>query len=143
MWSNPQETADLITFIEEILNGKLYFLYSVTGMPETSFIQVQNFFFNCWFINIMKTKSTQIFKSIFIIMILGWLLYLAVTFDSGSLISLQQYQLLDLSIRSQTCNFNEKETLAQVFSCEFCKISKNTCCYRTPSLTASVIFSMI
>ena len=23
-------------------------------------------------------------------------------------------------------NFNKKETLAQVFSCEFCKISKNT-----------------
>ena len=24
------------------------------------------------------------------------------------------------------CNFIEKETLAQVFSCEFCEISKNT-----------------
>ena len=23
-------------------------------------------------------------------------------------------------------NFNKKETLAQVFSCEFCEISKNT-----------------
>ena len=27
---------------------------------------------------------------------------------------------------SQACNFIEKETLAQVFSCEFCEISKNT-----------------
>ena len=26
MWPNPQETADLVTFTEEILNGKLYFL---------------------------------------------------------------------------------------------------------------------
>ena len=26
MWPNPQETADLFTFTEEILNGKLYFL---------------------------------------------------------------------------------------------------------------------
>ena len=26
MWRNPQETADLITFIEEICNGKLHFL---------------------------------------------------------------------------------------------------------------------
>ena len=26
MWPNPQETADLVTFIEEILNGKLHFL---------------------------------------------------------------------------------------------------------------------
>ena len=36
------------------------------------------------------------------------------------------------------CRFNKvvgllkKETLAQVFSCKFCEISKNTFCYRTP-----------
>ena len=29
MWPNPQETADLIKFIEEILNAKIYFLCSV------------------------------------------------------------------------------------------------------------------
>ena len=28
--------------------------------------------------------------------------------------------------RHEACNFIKKETLAQVFSCEFCKISKNT-----------------
>ena len=28
MWPNPQETATLVTFIEEILNGKLNFLCS-------------------------------------------------------------------------------------------------------------------
>ena len=28
MWPNPRETADLITFTEAILNGKLHFLYS-------------------------------------------------------------------------------------------------------------------
>ena len=28
MWSNPQETADLVAFTEEILNGKLHFLCS-------------------------------------------------------------------------------------------------------------------
>ena len=28
MWTNPQETADLVTFTEEILNGKLYYLCS-------------------------------------------------------------------------------------------------------------------
>ena len=27
---------------------------------------------------------------------------------------------------AQACNFIKKETLTQVFSCEFCKISKNT-----------------
>ena len=29
MWPNPLETAGLVTFIEEILNGKLHFLFSV------------------------------------------------------------------------------------------------------------------
>ena len=29
MWPNPKETADLVRFTEETLNGKLYFLCSV------------------------------------------------------------------------------------------------------------------
>ena len=29
MWPNPQFCADLVTFTEEILNGKLHFLYRV------------------------------------------------------------------------------------------------------------------
>ena len=33
--------------------------------------------------------------------------------------------------------FIKKKTLAQVFSCEFCKISKNTFSYRTPPVAAS------
>ena len=37
------------------------------------------------------------------------------------------------------CNFIKKETLTQVFSCEFCEISKNTLFYRTPLVTASVM----
>ena len=35
----------------------------------------------------------------------------------------------------------KKETLAQVFSCEFCQISKNTFSYRTPPMAASEIKS--
>ena len=31
MLPNPEETAGLVTFAEEILNGKLYFLCSVTS----------------------------------------------------------------------------------------------------------------
>ena len=27
MWPNPHETADLVTFTEEILTGKLHFMY--------------------------------------------------------------------------------------------------------------------
>ena len=34
-------------------------------------------------------------------------------------------------------NFTKKETLARVYSCEFCKISKTTFSYRTPSVGAS------
>ena len=29
MWPHPQQTVDLVTFTEAILNGKLNFLYSV------------------------------------------------------------------------------------------------------------------
>ena len=36
------------------------------------------------------------------------------------------------------CNFINKETLTQVFSCEFCEIFKNTFFYRTLSVAASV-----
>ena len=34
-------------------------------------------------------------------------------------------------------NFMKKETLAQVFSSEFCEISKNSFCYRTSPVAAS------
>ena len=38
MWTNPQEAADLVTFTEEILNGKLHFLCSVcTGVNFRGF----------------------------------------------------------------------------------------------------------
>ena len=36
---------------------------------------------------------------------------------------------------TQPCNFNTEETLAQVFSCEFCKISKTP--FRTPLMATS------
>ena len=31
-----------------------------------------------------------------------------------------------IKLRADACNLIKKETLAQLFSCEFCKISKNT-----------------
>ena len=39
------------------------------------------------------------------------------------------------------CNLIKKETMAQVFSCEFCEISKNTLSYRTPPVAASVFYT--
>ena len=29
MWPNPQETTDMVTFTDEILNGNLHLLYSI------------------------------------------------------------------------------------------------------------------
>ena len=40
-------------------------------------------------------------------------------------------------LRPQACNFIKKETLAQVFSCEFFDISKKTFSYRAPLVAAS------
>ena len=39
----------------------------------------------------------------------------------------------------QACNFIKKETLGQVFSYEFCKISKNTFSYRRTPVDASAV----
>ena len=41
------------------------------------------------------------------------------------------------------CNFIQKETVAQVFSYEFCEISRNTFFYRTPPVAASVFVIFI
>ena len=41
-------------------------------------------------------------------------------------------------VAGEACNFIKKETLVQLFSCEFCEISKNTFFYRTPPVAASV-----
>ena len=43
-----------------------------------------------------------------------------------------------VSFLIKTCNFIKKESLAQVFSCEFCEISKNIFCYRTPPVAAPI-----
>ena len=47
---------------------------------------------------------------------------------------------VSILIKWQACNFIKIETLAQVFSCEFCEISKNTFSYRTPPVAASATF---
>ena len=39
--------------------------------------------------------------------------------------------------KPQACTFTKRETLAQVFSCEFCEISKNTFFQGTPPVAAS------
>ena len=46
---------------------------------------------------------------------------------------------LEILQSSQACNFIKKEPLTQVFSCEFCKIFKNTFLYRTLLTAASYL----
>ena len=43
MWSYPQESANLVTFTEEILNGKLHFLYSVVSNKKLHGLLCLNF----------------------------------------------------------------------------------------------------
>ena len=44
MWPNPRETADLVTFTEEILNGKVHFLcIEVDNFAKVSLID------NCYY----------------------------------------------------------------------------------------------
>ena len=38
MWPNPQETADLVTFTQEILNGKSHFLRSVSSFAVNTYL---------------------------------------------------------------------------------------------------------
>ena len=41
-----------------------------------------------------------------------------------------------IKLQAGICNFIKNGTLEQVFSCEFCEISKNNLFYRTPLVTA-------
>ena len=43
-----------------------------------------------------------------------------------------------IKLQAEVCNFIKKETLAEVFSCEFCEIYKNTFLHRTLLVIASV-----
>ena len=43
------------------------------------------------------------------------------------------------NLRPQVCNFIKKETLMQVFSCEFCEIPKNT--FSTEQLRTTAFWS--
>ena len=45
--------------------------------------------------------------------------------------------------RPEACNFIKKETHAQMFSCEFCEIFKNTFFTEQPWTTASVLVRFV
>ena len=47
--------------------------------------------------------------------------------------------LRETLLKKRLCNFIKKETLAQVFSCEFCQVSKNSFSCRTPLVAVSEV----
>ena len=57
MWPNPQETADLVTFTEEILIGKLHFLCSAN-------INIEVFAMKCLFLDIYVSPECHFTKII-------------------------------------------------------------------------------
>ena len=84
-----------------------------------------------WMVGLAKTLQTCKAES-FLKIINGWEL---LTIDAKVPI-LDQTSLWALFYKS--CNFIKRETQAQVFSCEFCEISKNVFFYRIPLVAASV-----
>ena len=72
----------------------------------------------------------------FRIMVLVSLLLISNASDGSR--SSRQEVFCEKGIFKNSCNFIKKETLAQVFSCEFCEISKNTFSYRTAPVAAFV-----
>ena len=58
MRPNPQETADFVTYTEEILNGKLHFLYrdlpGILQMNVFIVAYVQCSIENLWFSDVFK-----------------------------------------------------------------------------------------
>ena len=77
----------------------------------------------------------------------NWLVSLKLTWEIWGLLTwafknLKNFTLMGcfskaVAGRPQACNCIKKETLAQLFSCEFREIFKNTFLYRTPLLAAS------
>ena len=47
MWPNPEETSDLVTFTEEIFNGKLNFLCNVRYLIFRDQISVRVYLLPC------------------------------------------------------------------------------------------------
>ena len=124
MWPNPQFLADLVTFNEEILNGKLNFLCSVTYQwKKTIFWNCKLlFYFNKFYCAAFRNPSLTYLKN-------------NCFFDKyvSSQCLTSKWIRGHLQILPEAYKFYKKETLAQVFSCEFWEISENTFLKNTSS----------
>ena len=59
MWPNTQETADLVTFTEEILNGKLQFLCSKYNKKIFGIFGNWSWIFLCLFALMAQSTFTE------------------------------------------------------------------------------------
>ena len=115
----------------------------------------------CWFKLILQGRFSNIFWKTFLLLLKEKLselyhsilqhirFYNIYVFITNSIhfynfrIVIQRYSVKNVLKRPEACNFIKKETLAQVFPCEFCEISKNIFFHRTSLVAASAIFSSI
>ena len=65
MWSNPQFSADLFTFSEEILNGKVHFLFSDFSEIQADKLMMLKPYISCKHgMNIKKWNNTNFHRSL-------------------------------------------------------------------------------
>ena len=91
--------------------------------------------FSCDFCKI--SKNTIFYRTPHIAASANYLTIIIINGLKTYYILLNQSSGAVLSKRSKACNFIKKLALAQVFSCEFCEIFKNTFFYRHLRVTAS------
>ena len=120
---------------------------SPSELIETSFLYILNMFYEgfwTWWTNIMNLKDFlgKGFKAFLgnitvNLAVFCWLIniYMLYTYWIWEAVT----RRCSVKKGPKACNFIKRETLAQVFSCEFCKISKNTFSYRTSPVVASGI----
>ena len=61
MWPNPQETADLFIFTEEILNGKLNFFWQYMHLSLKAYFDALNQHLMLWLVYLNALCIFQIF----------------------------------------------------------------------------------
>ena len=71
MWPNPHETASLVTFAEEIFNGKLHFLYG----DSLAFINLLNNFLPVKSMKKVLLQKWKVLLSILLTLLFCWQFY--------------------------------------------------------------------
>ena len=121
MWRNSHETADLVTFTEEILNGKLYFLRSVYSDLCYYCINSRSSSFNTWernFYNRHYVKSVQIRKFFWSIFSRIWTKY-------GEILRISPYSVQIQENKDQKNSVFGHNSCSDRSIAKVCNITKN------------------